>query len=81
MTRQCDNCPFATKGSGLRLRKSLMPGRWKGILMGVMMGQTFFCHETLDHDAQDEDSDTYVPTGHEQVCYGSLQYRKERHHE
>lgn len=74
MNKKCDNCPFATKGPGLRLRKSLRPGRWRGILMGVMMGQLFFCHKTTNEDAQDADSDTYMPVGKEQVCFGSLEY-------
>lgn len=74
MNKKCDNCPFASKGPGLRLRKSLMPGRWIGILQSIRMGQTFFCHKTTDDDAQDEDGETYYPTGKEQVCFGSLEY-------
>ena len=79
MKQQCDNCPFATKGPGLHLRKSLGPGLWREIALNVMMGQPFFCHKTTDDDSQDEDSDYYRPTGKEQVCFGSLEYlRKAR---
>ncbi len=74
MNAMCNNCPFASKGPGLRLRKSLMPGRWRGILMGVLLGQAFFCHKTTDDNAQDDDYDRYMPTGKEQVCFGSLEY-------
>ncbi len=74
MNKKCDNCPFATKGPGLHLRKSLMPGRWRGITQGVLMGQHFFCHKTTDDDAQDEELDYYQPTGQEQICFGSLEY-------
>jgi hypothetical protein len=71
MKTLCDNCPFATKGPGLRLRKSLMPGRWRSILLGVRMGQPFFCHKTT---VDQEDDDFYVPQGKEQVCAGSIQW-------
>ena len=74
MKRKCDNCPFATRGKGLHLRKSLRPGRWREIIRSIYLGQPFYCHKTVDWDAQGEDSDDYRPTGNEQVCHGSIEY-------
>lgn len=76
MKKKCDNCPFASCGAGLRLRKSLMPGRWREILFSVRLGQPFYCHKTTDWDAQDDgdDCEYYRPTGNEQVCAGSLEW-------
>ena len=71
MKDKCENCPFAEDGEGLRLRKSLRPGRWRGILAGLARGEAFFCHKTtVGYD------DEYAPQGQELVCAGSLEWQK-----
>lgn len=74
MNQPCENCPFAASGPGLRLRQSLRPGRWREILLSVRLGQPFFCHKTTNWDAQDEEGDSYIPQGKEQICAGSIEY-------
>lgn len=75
MLAPCDNCPFNETGPGRKLRDSLHPGRFLGILDAVANGADFYCHKTVDWDEEDEDEyegDFYRPKGRERVCAGSL---------
>ena len=71
--KQCTDCPFATSGPGLELRKSLRPGRWQGILFHVRLGRPFYCHHTTHEDGH-SDGDYYEPNGQEQLCIGSINW-------
>jgi hypothetical protein len=72
MSAQCANCPFATRGEGLRLRRSLMRGRWREILLGLRQGQVFYCHKTTEHD----DDGEFVPTTDAKVCAGAIDWQE-----
>jgi hypothetical protein len=66
MAKPCTNCPFNASGPGLRLRKSLRPGRWREITDGLRRGQEHFtCHKT----GPDTGNDTNL------VCAGSIAYQ------
>lgn len=71
--KQCDNCPFATSGPGLRLRRHLNPGRWRGILAGLRNETHFVCHKTAEYEG-DED----VLVGPALVCAGSIEWQHKR---
>jgi len=60
----CDNCPFATSGEGLHLRRSLGKGRWKEIL-DSLHHSCFPCHKTS----------TETGNGRNIVCAGSYEYQ------
>ncbi len=62
----CTDCPFASSGPGLHLRKSLQPGRFAGILAGLRRGEHFFCHKTTAETGD----------GSNLVCAGALAYLK-----
>ena len=72
-TALCDNCPFASRGPGARLRRSLRPSRMAEIKRAVLMGAPFYCHKTTDGEWSDDGED-YFPTGRERVCGGSVRY-------
>jgi hypothetical protein len=64
MEAKCSDCPFASRGPGLRLRRSLKPGRWAEITGGLLNGQHFTCHKTT-HETGD---------GTELMCAGSIEW-------
>lgn len=68
MLEMCDNCPFASKGKGLHLRRSLAPGRWREILDGLRNDLSFNCHKTT-HETGD---------GSELMCAGSIEWMTKR---
>jgi len=69
--RMCNNCPFDTKGPGLKLRKSLQSGRWRGILTALREGNYFPCHDTTEYDDEGE-----VRNGSGLVCAGSIDWQR-----
>jgi len=72
MAQPCGNCPFNRTGAGLRLRRSLRPGRWRSILAGIRRGEWFACHKTA------LDADDGVPPPGARYCAGALAY-EDRH--
>ena len=62
---KCEDCPFATKGPGLELRKSLRAGRWQEILAGLLKQEHFFCHKTTEDTGN----------GSNLVCAGSIEWQ------
>lgn len=66
MKDPCANCPFNKSGAGLHLRKSLYPGRWREILLGLRMGQGFHCHKTTDETGD----------GSNLLCAGAISYQE-----
>lgn len=44
----CADCPFASAGPGLYLRKTLRRGRWREILTSLRMDHHFLCHKTTE---------------------------------
>lgn len=67
---KCSNCPFHTSGPGLKLRRSLAPGRWKEITDGLLAQQHFHCHKTVE---EDEDGEQILGTG--LICAGSIEWQ------
>jgi len=65
MSKKCADCPFAKRGPGLRLRRSLAPGRWKGILASLRRGETFNCHKTT----------LETGNGTNLVCAGAIEWQ------
>ncbi len=80
LTKLCDDCPFMTRGKGLRLRKSLHPERWKAITDGLLKGEHFFCHKTTygDDVTTDEDDDNYHPGRRDRICAGAVRWQAAR---
>lgn len=68
MLSKCADCPFASSGPGLHLRKTLDPGRWREILHGLRTDRHFHCHKTTDETGD----------GTNLVCAGSLEW-SEKH--
>ena len=69
MTAPCKACPFRNDGEGIRLRN----GRAEDILNTLIAQQgVFSCHETVDYDAEDVDSDFHIPGKDEQHCAGAM---------
>jgi hypothetical protein len=64
--KKCANCPFASSGPGLRLRKSLAKGRWRSILDGLRKQNHFSCHETTPETGN----------GTNLVCAGSIEWQE-----
>lgn len=75
--QKCENCPFHESGPGRHLRDSLMPGRFEGIVKGLMDGEHFFCHKTTTDDDWDEDSEDGGYFGKGLVCAGALELQKQ----
>lgn len=71
MKKPCANCPFKKNGA-IELR----PGRLEGIVQSLKRDTNFFqCHKTVHSKRGGEwDEDTYIPSGQESVCAGSLIY-------
>lgn len=44
----CSDCPFASRGPGLHLRKSLARGRWREICTDLLNEAYFTCHKTTE---------------------------------
>lgn len=74
MDRMCENCPFQSKGPGLKLRRSLRPGRWREILLGLRMDQHFYCHKTTEEDDEGE----FVHTPKARLCAGAIAWQEAR---
>jgi hypothetical protein len=66
--KMCADCPFASRGPGLRLRKSLARGRWKEICDSLMRQEHFHCHKTTDETGD----------GSKLICAGSIEWQ-DRH--
>lgn len=66
MPGMCANCPFATSGPGLALRKTLR--RWPAILADLRRGAYFVCHKTAPETGD----------GSRLVCAGSLDWQESR---
>ena len=71
---QCDNCPFARRGPGARLARSLRPGRMAEIKRGVLMGAPFYCHKTTRDEGWDDEDEWYQATGRERICGGAVAF-------
>jgi hypothetical protein len=71
MAEMCANCPFATKGEGRQLRRTLAPGRWREIVTSLLRGDVFYCHKTTKHD----DDGEFTPGLGEKVCAGALEFQ------
>jgi len=65
MAAMCRDCPFQSKGPGLRLRRSLGPGRWRSILFDLRHNQHFTCHETSEETGN----------GTNLVCAGAIAWQ------
>jgi hypothetical protein len=66
--KKCADCPFASSGPGLVLRKSLRPGRWREILTGLLRQEHFVCHKTSDETGN----------GTNLICAGSIEWQEKR---
>jgi len=66
MAAQCADCPFATSGAGLALRKSLQPGRFASIKRDLLCGEYFVCHKTSRETGD----------GSHMVCAGALEFQE-----
>lgn len=73
MEAPCNNCPFNKSGPGLKLRRSLEPGRWREILDGLRNEATFHCHKTTGEDDEGE----AVVTAKSLLCAGALEWQAE----
>lgn len=71
--KPCDNCPFNKSGPGLRLRKSLAPGRWAEITRGLLNDRAFPCHKTVVYD-DDGNSDEHSGL----MCAGAIAWQEHR---
>ena len=67
---KCGNCPFHSRGPGLRLRRSLRPGRWREILLSLRQGGIFPCHKTVQWDDEGE-----RPINNGLYCAGALEWQ------
>ena len=67
MAAMCANCPFAEAGPGRELRRSLRPGRWRGILADLLRGGHFMCHKTTRETGD----------GSNRLCAGALEFQAE----
>ena len=66
----CESCPFARRGKGLRLARSLRRGRMAEIKRGLLAGEVFPCHQTVEYD---DDGEPVLGTG--LVCAGALAFQ------
>jgi hypothetical protein len=64
----CEDCPFAARGKGQFLRKTLRPGRWREILKALRCGNHFLCHKTTRETGN----------GSKLVCAGAIAWQKKR---
>jgi hypothetical protein len=69
--KMCDNCPFAKRGAGLHLRRSLARGRWREILLSLRMDGHFHCHKTTEFGDEGE-----TLPGKGLLCAGSLAWQE-----
>jgi len=63
--KKCADCPFASSGAGLHLRRTLRRDRWREILASLRRGESFHCHKTTDETGD----------GSNLVCAGSLDWQ------
>ncbi len=68
MKEPCSNCPFNKSGEGLKLRRSLRPGRWAEITRGLLGGGHFHCHKTTKETGE----------GSELMCAGAIRFQERR---
>lgn len=68
MKSKCADCPFHSKGPGLRLRRSLTAGRWSGILQHLRRDSHFTCHKTTGETGD----------GSELMCAGAIEWQEKR---
>jgi hypothetical protein len=75
IARKCSDCPFHKSGQGRKLRDSLGPGRWRGILSDLRNGLHFHCHRTVEWTEGDgEDIPIGINGKKKLVCAGSIEY-------
>lgn len=75
MKEKCENCPFHETGPGRHLRDSLQPGRFEGIVFGLMRGDHFFCHKTTT--GEEDDDGKYIAEGKEKLCAGAIELQEQ----
>lgn len=76
MPSPCADCPFSSDGPGLKLRKSLTPGRWKEITSGLRAGAWFACHKTTG--GGDDYGDNASMLLGAKMCAGAIEYQNSR---
>jgi len=64
----CADCPFAKKGPGAHLRRTLRPARWREITSGLLRGEYFMCHKTTDETGD----------GSKKLCAGAIEWQAAR---
>lgn len=69
--KMCRDCPFASHGPGLRLRRTLARGRWAEILNSLRRDASFPCHKTTEFDDEGE-----VIRGTGLLCAGALEWQE-----
>jgi len=65
MAEKCADCPFASSGKGLRLRRTLRRTRWMSILDALRDGNFFPCHKTTRETGD----------GSNLVCAGAIEWQ------
>ncbi len=68
--KMCADCPFASSGAGLHLRKTLARGRWKQICASLLRQDHFMCHQTTRFDDEGE-----AIRGSGLICAGSIEWQ------
>lgn len=68
MLKPCIDCPFNKRGPGLRLRRSLRPGRMAEIERALRSDQHFTCHKTTVNTGD----------GSNRICAGSIEWQEKR---
>ena len=74
LVKPCRDCPFNRTGPGASLRRTLRPGRWRGILRGLRAGGYFWCHNTTHEDEDGE----FMPERGERLCAGAIRWQAAR---
>lgn len=68
MPAMCADCPFASSGPGLHLRRTLERGRWREIQTALLNNQHFTCHKTTDETGD----------GSKLMCAGAIAWQEKR---
>lgn len=68
MAKPCADCPFNSKGPGLRLRKSLGTMRWREIKRSLLNNQHFTCHKTTEETGD----------GSNKMCAGAIAWQEKQ---
>lgn len=70
LKKPCNNCPFTHTS----MKGWLGEARAEEIIESLLVrDESFPCHKTIDYDRMDDDDedDSWVPTGEEQHCAGA----------